>query len=110
MSIFIERFFLAILATLAVLLAVTNPMGFSRTTRIIAVIVIFILAGIAAYFSEWVQRERVQQERVQREQLQHDQRIPKTSSSPTVSATGGGVAAGRDIRNSQIDTRDGSKC
>jgi disulfide bond formation protein DsbB len=105
MSIFIERFFLAILATLAVLLAVTNPMGFSRTTRIIAVIAIFILAGIAAYFSEWVQRERVQ-----REQLQHDERIPKTPSSSTVSATGGGVAAGRDIRNSQIDTRDGSKC
>jgi disulfide bond formation protein DsbB len=105
MSIFIERFLLAILATLAVLLAVTNPMGFSGTARIIGVIIIFVLAGIAAYFSE-----RVQRERVKREQLQHDERIPKTPLSSTVSATGGGVAAGRDIRNSQIDTRDGSKC
>jgi hypothetical protein len=105
MSIFIERFLLAILATLAVLLAVTNPMGFSGTARIIGVITIFVLAGIAAYFSE-----RVQRERVKREQLQDDERIPKTPSSSTVSATRGGVAAGRDIRNSQIDTRDGSKC
>jgi hypothetical protein len=109
MSIFIERFLLAILAALAVLLAVTNPMGFSGTARIIGVIIIFVLAGIAAYFSERVQRERVKREQVQREQLQHDERIPKTSSSSTVSATGGGVAAGRDIRNSQIDTRGGSK-
>jgi hypothetical protein len=105
MSIFIERFLLAILATLVVLLAVTNPMGFSGAGRIIGVLIIFVLAAIAAYFAE-----RVQRERVQREQLQHDERIPKTPSSSTVSATGGGVAAGRDIRNSQIDTRDGSKC
>jgi hypothetical protein len=104
MSIFIERFLLAILAALAVLLAVTNPMGFSGPARIIGVIIIFILAGMAAYFSELVQRERVQ-----REQSQHDELIPKAASSSTVSATGGGVAAGRDIRNSQIDTRGGSK-
>jgi hypothetical protein len=52
MSIFIERFLLAILATLAVLLAVTNPMGYSGTARVIGVIVIFVLAGIAAYFAD----------------------------------------------------------
>ena len=35
---------------------------------------------------------------------------PKAPSPPTVSATGGGVAAGRDIRDSKIDTRrSGSK-
>jgi hypothetical protein len=34
---------------------------------------------------------------------------PKTPSPPTVSATRGGVAAGRDIGNSKIDTRGGSK-
>ncbi len=32
----------------------------------------------------------------------------KVPSSPTVSARGGGVAAGGDIRNSKIDTRGGS--
>jgi small-conductance mechanosensitive channel len=70
MNIFIERFLLAILAALAVLLAVTNPMQFSVTSRIIGVIIIiFILAGIAAYFSELIQRRRVQ-----REQVQHDKR------------------------------------
>jgi hypothetical protein len=52
MRIFIERFLLAILAALAVLLAVTNPMRFSVTARIIGVIVIFILAAVAAYFAE----------------------------------------------------------
>jgi hypothetical protein len=51
MSVFIERFLLAILAALTVLLAVTNPIGFSDTARIIGVIIIFILAGIAAYLS-----------------------------------------------------------
>jgi hypothetical protein len=34
---------------------------------------------------------------------------PKVPSPPTVSVTGGGVGAGRDIRNSEIDTRGGSK-
>jgi hypothetical protein len=34
---------------------------------------------------------------------------PKAPSSQTVSATDGGVVAGRDIRNSKIDTRGGSK-
>jgi hypothetical protein len=32
-------------------------------------------------------------------------REPEASSPPTVSATGGGVAAGRDMRNNTIDTR-----
>ena len=45
MSIFIERFLLAILATLAVLLAVTNPMGFSGTARSIGVIIIFVFVA-----------------------------------------------------------------
>jgi hypothetical protein len=99
MIIFIERFLLAILAALAVLLAVTNPMGFSGTLRFIGVIVIFGLAGLAAYFAERVQRKR----------SQHDERTPKAFSPPTVSATGGGVAAGRDLRNSRIDTRGGLK-
>jgi hypothetical protein len=35
---------------------------------------------------------------------------PKPASSPTVSVAPGGVGAGRDIRNSKIDTRGGSKC
>jgi hypothetical protein len=52
MRIFIERFVLAILAALAVLLAITNPMGFSGTARVIGVIVIVILAAVAAYFAE----------------------------------------------------------
>jgi hypothetical protein len=51
MIIFIERFLLAILAALAVLLGVTNPMGFSGTVRIIGVIIIFILAAIAACYA-----------------------------------------------------------
>src|SRR5271166_4717465 len=73
MTVFIERFVLAILAALAVLLAVTNPMGFSVTVRIIGVIIIFILAGIAAFYSEKVQRNRVQREQAQREQAQREQ-------------------------------------
>jgi hypothetical protein len=74
MSIFIERFLLAILAALAVLLAVTNPMGFSVAARITGVIIIVILADIAAYFSE-----RVQQKRVRAEQSQHDEREVKAT-------------------------------
>src|SRR5271155_1886996 len=82
MSIFIERFLLAILAALAVLLAVTNPMEFSVPSRIIGVIIIFILAGIVAYFSETIQRRR------QREQSQHNQREVKAMSivSPAIPA------------------------
>jgi hypothetical protein len=82
MNIFIERFLLAILAALAVLLAVTNPMQFSVTSRIIGVIIIFILAGIAAYFSELIQRRRVQ-----REQAQHDEREVKAMPIVTIPAT-----------------------
>ena len=37
-------------------------------------------------------------------------RTQKTSApAPTVSATQGGIAAGRDIRDSKIDTRGGAK-
>jgi hypothetical protein len=52
MRIFIERFLLAILAAIAVLLAVTNPMGWSTTPRIVGVIAVVILAAIAACFAE----------------------------------------------------------
>jgi hypothetical protein len=34
---------------------------------------------------------------------------PEVPPPPTVSASGGGVAAGRDIRNTEIDTRGGSR-
>jgi hypothetical protein len=52
MRIFIERFVLAVLATIVVLLAVTNPMAFSWPLRIIGVIIIVVLAaGIAANFA-----------------------------------------------------------
>src|SRR5439155_24021374 len=53
MRVFIERFVLAILASLAVLLAVINPMGFSWNERIISIIGIVVVAGIAAYFAGW---------------------------------------------------------
>jgi hypothetical protein len=53
MRIFIERFVLAILAPLAVLLVVTNPMGFSWPMRIIGVTVIVVVAGIAAHIAGW---------------------------------------------------------
>ena len=53
MRVFIERFVLAILAPLVVLLAVTNPVGFSWPLKIIGVIVIVVVAGIAAHFAGW---------------------------------------------------------
>lgn len=53
MRVFIERFVLAILASLVVLLAAINPMGFSWPARIISIIAIVIVAGIAAYFAGW---------------------------------------------------------
>jgi hypothetical protein len=56
MRIFIERFVLAILAALAVLLAVTNPMGFSWPRRIVGVAVIVVVAGIAAHIAGWEER------------------------------------------------------
>lgn len=91
MIIFIKSFVLAILAALAVL-AVTNPMGFSVTQRVIGSIIICVLAGLAAYIAHRFQRK------------------PKAPSPPAVSAMGGSVAAGRNIRNSKIATRsDGSK-
>ena len=56
MRIYIERFILAILAALAVLLAVTNPMEFSRTAENprchCHLYSGCILAAIAAYFAE----------------------------------------------------------
>ena len=50
MRVFIERFVLAIFASL-VLLLLTNPMGFSLSARINGIISIVILAGIAAYIA-----------------------------------------------------------
>jgi hypothetical protein len=58
MVIFIERFLMAILATVAVLLGVTNPMGVGVAARIVGCIVIFVLAAIAALFAERVQQQR----------------------------------------------------
>jgi hypothetical protein len=48
-TVFIERFILAILAALVVIVAVTNPLGLSAATRVIVTTVIFIIAGVAAY-------------------------------------------------------------
>ena len=53
MRVFIERFVLAILASLVVLLAAINPMEFSWPARIISIIGIVILASIAAYLAGW---------------------------------------------------------
>jgi hypothetical protein len=53
MRVFIERFVLAILASLVVLLAAINPMGFSGPLRVISIIVIVIVAGAAAHFAGW---------------------------------------------------------
>jgi hypothetical protein len=53
MKIFIERFVLGVLASLVVLLAAVNPMGFSWPQRIITILVIVLAAGIAAYFAGW---------------------------------------------------------
>ncbi len=53
MRIFIERFILAILAAL-VLFIVTTPMQISWwPTRIVSIIGIVIIAGIAAYLTGW---------------------------------------------------------
>jgi hypothetical protein len=82
MSVFIERFLLAILAALAVLIAVPNPMGFSDTARIIDLIIIFALAGIAAYFAE-----RVQHKWLQRVHSKYDEYTQKSSSPLPVSVT-----------------------
>jgi hypothetical protein len=51
--IFIERFVLAILAPFVVGLLTANPVGFDWPLRIIGVIVIIVLAGIAAHFAGW---------------------------------------------------------
>ena len=53
MRVFIERFVLGILAPLFVLLAATNPMGFSWPLRTIGIILTVVVAGIAAYFAGW---------------------------------------------------------
>ena len=53
MRIFIERFILGILAPLVLFIA-TTPMQISWwPTRIISIIGIVIVAGIAAYFAGW---------------------------------------------------------
>jgi hypothetical protein len=52
MRVFLERFVLAILASLVILLA-ANPMGFSWPLRIISIVVIVIVAGITAHFAGW---------------------------------------------------------
>jgi hypothetical protein len=96
MNIFIERFLLAILAALAVLLAVTNPMQFSVTSRIIGVIIIFILAGIAAYCSELIQRRRVQ-----REQARHDEREVKAMPIVAIPAAPAPLAAQPEVKKEE---------
>jgi hypothetical protein len=48
MQVFRERFILTILASFFVLLAVTNPLKFGATARIIDILIIIVLAGIAA--------------------------------------------------------------
>ena len=53
MRVFIERFVLAILASLVVLLAAINPLGFCWPLKIVSIIVIVIVAGIAAHFAGW---------------------------------------------------------
>jgi hypothetical protein len=53
MRIFIERFILTILASFGVLLAAVNPMGFSSPVRLIGIIVIVAVAGMAAHFAGW---------------------------------------------------------
>jgi hypothetical protein len=53
MRVFIERFVLAILASLVVLLAAINPMGFSWPLRIISIVIIVVVAGVATYLACW---------------------------------------------------------
>jgi hypothetical protein len=53
MRIFIERFILTILASFVVLLAAVNPMGFSWPLRLIGIIFIVVVAGMAAHFAGW---------------------------------------------------------
>lgn len=53
MRVFIERFILGILPPIVVLLAFTNPLGFSWPLRILGILVIILLAGIAAFFAGW---------------------------------------------------------
>jgi hypothetical protein len=84
MTVFLERFVLAILAALAVLLAVKNPMGFSVTERVVGVVIIFIIAGIAAFFVEKI-RHKTKTSGVS---------ATGTAISGDVSAKTGGVAVG----------------
>lgn len=83
MAIFIERFILSILAALAVLLAVTNPMRFSVASRIGGVASVFILAGLAALYAE-----RLQRKRVRGEQSQQDERNANPAAHPGAKETG----------------------
>lgn len=47
--IFLERFILPLFVIVVFALAVTNPMGFDKTQRIIGVLVLVLLAFLVAY-------------------------------------------------------------
>jgi hypothetical protein len=52
--VFLERFVLGALATTAVALALTNPMGWEPKLRVFGTLIVCVLAGIAAYFAHRV--------------------------------------------------------
>src|SRR5271165_1808951 len=93
MTIFIERFVLAVLARLS--LVVTNPMGLRVTVRIVGVIVVVILAGVAAYYSERVQRER----------SQNGDRDAKTTAIMAIPAAPTSPAARPEVRETENEER-----
>lgn len=97
MTVFLERFVLAILAALAVLLAVKNPMGFSVTVRVIGVVSIFILAGIAAFFVE----------KIRHKTKTSGTRATGTAISGDVSSEAGGVAAGHTATSGDVSAKTG---
>src|SRR5271166_5650549 len=98
MTIFIERFVLAVLARLS--LVVTNPMGLRVTVRIVGVIVVVILAGVAAYYSE-----RVQRKRVERERSQNGDRDAKTTAIMAIPAAPTSPAARPEVRETENEER-----
>jgi hypothetical protein len=65
MRLFVERFILAILAAVVVLLAATNPLGFNWPVRLIGIIITIALAGVAARLAGW-EESRWQRLRVTR--------------------------------------------
>lgn len=100
MPIFIERFVLAVLAAFVVLLAVTNPMGCRVTVKIAGVIVVVILAGLAAYYSE-----RLQRKRVERERSQHGDRDAKTTAIMAISAAPTSLATRPEVREAEKEEK-----